>query len=314
MIYYSEYQILSSDGKTMLHVNRWVPKEQPVRAVVQIAHGVAEYGKRYAPFAEFLCQKGFAVVANDHLGHGLSQIKDAPPLYFGEKDGWRHVVEDLELLRRRTASEFPGKPYILFGHSMGSFLARTHLIRYPDALDGCVLCGTGNPGAATIAGGKLVAAHAVKKVGAGGYSKRADDLAFGTYNKKFRPNRTSSDWLSASEKNVDAYLADPLCGGSTSAGLLRDMLEGLSFITDRKNLSRMNPKLPVLFIAGQDDPVGGMGKGVRKACENFQKAGLMNVRLRLYDGMRHEILNEEAKMNVYLDVLDWLEELVNVPG
>lgn len=314
MIKYSEFYFPSTDGQTMIHVNRWVPEDGNIRAVVQIAHGVAEYGKRYEPFAKFLCAHGFAVVANDHLGHGLSQIKDAPPLYFGEKNGWWHVVDDLEQLRCRTASEFPGKPYFLFGHSMGSFLSRSYLIKYPDTLDGCVLCGTGNPDRMTLAGGKLVAKHAIKKCGKKGYSKKADDLAFGSYNRKFKPNRTSADWVSANEENVNAYLADPLCGGNTSVGLLQDMLEGLEFITDENNLPRMNPALPVLFVAGQDDPVGDMGKGVKKACENFQKAGLKNVRLHLYDGMRHEILNEERKMNVYLDILDWLEEIVDSRG
>ena len=313
MTNYSEFYFLSADGKTMIHANQWVP-ETPIRGVVQIAHGVAEYGKRYEPFAKFLCGHGFAVVANDHLGHGKSRIKDAPPLYFGEENGWWHVVEDLEQLRKRTAAEFPGKPYFLFGHSMGSFLSRSYLMKYPNTLNGCILCGTGNPSEATIKAGEFVVDHAIKKCGKQGYSKVADRLIFGSYNKKFKPNRTSSDWLSANEENVDTYLADPQCGGNISAGLLRDMLEGLEFVTNEANLAQMNPALPVMFIAGQDDPVGDMGKGVKKACEHFKKAGLKNVRLHLYDGMRHEILNEERKVNVYLDILDWLEEYTDEQG
>ena len=154
---HSEYFFPSSDGKTLIHVNQWTPLNREIRGVVQIAHGVAEYGGRYAPFARFLCKNGFAVAANDHLGHGLSRIPDRPMVYLGDEDGWRHVVDDIEALRRQTARVFPGKPYFLFGHSMGSFLSRTHLIRYPGVLTGCVLCGTGHMSAPVIAGGRLVA-------------------------------------------------------------------------------------------------------------------------------------------------------------
>ena len=227
----------------------------PGTTVEQIAHGVAEYGARYAPFARFLCERGFVVVANDHLGHGQSLIEGAPMVYLGEKDGWWHVVDDMEELRRRTAKLFPRKPYFLFGHSMGSFLSRTHLIRYPGRLDGCVLCGTGHQPRAVIAGGKLVADMEIRRLGKRAYSVRADDLAFGAYNRSFAPARTRFDWVSASEENVDAYIADPLCGGDTSLGLFRDMLDGLSCITRQSNMNKMDKELPVLFIAGDQDPV-----------------------------------------------------------
>ena len=177
------------------------------------------------------------MTANDHLGHGQSLIPDSPMVYLGEQDGWWHVVDDMEELRRRTAKAFPGKPYFLFGHSMGSFLSRTHLIRYPGGLTGCVLCGTGHQSAAVIAGGKLVADHEIKRLGRKAYSAKADDLAFGAYNKAFAPARTRFDWVSASEANVDAYIADPLCGGDTTLGLFRDMLDGLGYITRQSNIN-----------------------------------------------------------------------------
>ena len=302
----SEYFFPSSEGKTLIHVNQWTPVGREIIGVVQIAHGVAEYGARYAPFARFLCDHGFAVAANDHLGHGQSVIEGCPMVYLGEKDGWRHVVDDMEELRCRTAKAFPGKPYFLFGHSMGSFLSRTHLIRYPGTLTGCLLCGTGHQSAAVIAGGKLVADHETKRLGRKAYSVRADDLAFGSYNKAFAPARTRFDWISASEANVDAYIADPLCGGDTTLGLFRDMLDGLGCITKQSNIDKMDKSLPVFFIAGDQDPVGSMGKGVEKACGCFKKAGLKDVSLKLYHGLRHEILNEASRQYVYKDVLDWL--------
>lgn len=302
----SEYFFPSSEGKALIHVNQWTPAGREIAGVVQLAHGVAEYAARYAPFAQYLCGHGYVVVANDHLGHGQSVLEGRPMVYLGDEDGWRHAVDDLEELRRRTARVFPGKHYFLFGHSMGSFLARTHLIRYPGALSGCVLCGTGHPSAAVIAGGKLVADREIRRLGKRAYSAKADSLAFGAYNRAFAPARTRFDWLSASEANVDAYIADPLCGGDTTLGLFRDMLDGLSCVTRQSNIDRMDKNLPVLFIAGDRDPVGDMGRGVERACGRFQRAGLRDVSCKLYHGLRHEILNEASRQYVYKDVLDWL--------
>ena len=302
----SEYFFPSSDGKTLIHVNQWTPAGREIAGVVQIAHGVAEYGRRYEPFARFLCKHGFVVTANDHLGHGLSPIEGAPMVYLGEEDGWWHVVDDMEELRRRTAKVFAGKPYFLFGHSMGSFLSRTHLIRYPGALDGCVLCGTGHPSKAIIAGGKLLTDKEIRRLGKNAFSVRVDDIAFGAYNKHFAPTRTKHDWISLSTENVDAYAADPLCGGDVTLGLFRDMLDGLAYITRQSNIEKMDKELPVFFIAGDQDPVGEMGRGVKRAHDAFQKAGVRDLSMKLYHGLRHEILNEATKQYVYQDVLDWL--------
>lgn len=303
----SEFYFPSSDGKTLIHVHQWTPVSRGVKGVVQIAHGVAEYALRYEHFAKYLCAQGFVVVANDHLGHGKSLIEGCPMVYLGDENGWEHTVDDMEELRARTARVFPGKPYFLFGHSMGSFLARTHLIRHPGKLDGCILCGTGYMSAPIIAAGKLVADKEIRRLGRRAFSVKADTLAFGSYNKAFAPNRTPFDWLSVNEDNVDAYIADPLCGEKTSLGLFRDMLGGLALINSQKNINTVDKELPVYFIAGDRDPVGDMGKGVRKACECFKKAGIRDVSIKLYHGLRHEILNEKNRQYVYRDVLDWLE-------
>jgi len=303
----SEYFFPSANGKTLIHVNQWTPVGREIRGVVQIAHGVAEYAKRYEAFASFLCENGFVVVANDHLGHGQSVIENCPMVYLGEEKGWDYLVDDMEQLHQRTAKVFAGKPYFLFGHSMGSFLARTHLIRYPGAVDGCILCGTGHMSSPIVAGGKLIADREIKRLGRKAYSVKADQLAFGAYNKRFAPNRTAFDWLSVNEANVDAYIADPLCGGKTTLGLFRDMLGGIGLICSQSNMAKMDKELPVYFIAGDMDPVGDMGKGVRKAHDCFKKAGLRDVSIKLYHGLRHEILNETTKQYVYRDVLDWLD-------
>lgn len=303
----SEYYFTSADKKTLIHVNQWTPLRREIRGIVQIAHGVAEYGARYELFADYLCKNGYVVVANDHLGHGHSRIQDRPMVYLGDENGWDNVVEDLEQIRANTARVFPGKPYFLFGHSMGSFLARTYLIRHPGTLTGCVLCGTGHMSSLIVAAGKLVADAEIKRLGRAAYSERIDQLAFGAYNKRFAPNRTAFDWLSVNEKNVDAYINDPLCGGRSTLGLFRDMMGGIGIITDRANMEKMDKNLPVFFIAGDQDPVGDMGKGVETAYRCFKKVGMRDVSLKLYHGLRHEILNEKTNQYVFLDVLTWLD-------
>ena len=306
MAVFSEFYFPSADGKTLIHVNQWTPLEAPLRGVVQIAHGVAEYGRRYEPFAQFLVKQGYVVAANDHLGHGLSVAEGAPRVFFGEQDGWDHAVADMETLHRRLASLYPNLPYFLFGHSMGSFLTRTLLIRYPGGVKGAVLCGTGQQSPLLLAAGIRIANGEIRRVGAGGFSPRANQLAFGAYNKAFAPARTDYDWISANPDNVDAYLADPFCGEPVTVGLFRDLLGGIRFVGKAANVAKMDRNLSVLFIAGDQDPVGDMGKGVERAFHSFRKAGLSDVSLKLYHGLRHEILNERQRRFVFQDVLDWL--------
>lgn len=302
-----EFYFPSSDGKTSIHAVEWLPEGDPV-GVYQIAHGVAEYALRYEPFAEFLNAKGFVVAANDHIGHGLSVAEDAAPLYFGEKDGWTHVVDDMFELRRQTGKKYPGIPYILMGHSMGSFLARTYLIRYPGSVTAAVIMGTGQQPGYMVAGGRLAAKLIGKKSGYDKFNETVDGLAFGAYNKPFEPKRTNYDWLSANEENVDKYIADPLCGGGATTGLFLEMLGGIGFIGKPSNLAKMDKNTPVLFISGAMDPVGDLGKGTTKAYESFKKAGVKDVTLKLYPGLRHEILNEKEKDQVYADIWAWVEK------
>ena len=278
-----EFYFPSSDGSSRIHAAEWTPESGEIIGVLQIAHGVAEYGMRYAPFAEFMTEHGFAVVANDHLGHGLSAEKDADTLYFGPRDGWKHVVDDMYALRCRTKEKYPDVPYFLMGHSMGSFLTRTYLIRYPGTVKGAILMGTGQNPDAMLVGGKALASVLARKVGRENASDVVEKLAFGAYNKAFAPNRTGYDWLSVSEENVDAYIADPLCGGMASTGLFLELLDGMAFIKKPANLRHMNMATPVLFISGDRDPVGGMGKGVRAAYDSFRRAGVRDAELK-YSG------------------------------
>ena len=292
-----EFTFPSADGRTAIHAVEWHPAGEPA-GILQIAHGVAEYALRYEPFARFLNAHGFLVVANDHLGHGKSVAEGAPRLYFGEKGSWQHVVDDMYTLRCRTGEAYPELPYFIMGHSMGSFLTRTYLIRYPGTVKGAILMGTGQNPDAMLVGGKALASVLARKVGRENASDVVEKLAFGAYNKAFAPNRTGYDWLSVSEENVDAYIADPLCGGMASTGLFLELLGGMAFIKKPANLRHMNMATPVLFISGDRDPVGGMGKGVRAAYDSFRRAGVRDAELKLYPGLRHEILNEDCRAQV----------------
>ena len=302
------FTFLSTDGKTQLHGMRWEPEGRSVRAVLQICHGVAEHIARYDAFARYLNELGIAVVGHDHLGHGRSLPEGGTPVYFGEGNTWHTVVDDIYVLHQRIRLWYPDVPLCIMGHSMGSFLTRTYLIRYPGTVKAAIIMGTGWQPKAVVAGGLAVARATAAVVGESGTSDLVTQLAFGAYNKQFAPNRTSCDWLSADTDNVDAYMADPLCGADATVGLFRQMLHGIAFNQNPKNLARMDSSLPVLLISGDRDPVGDMGKGVRRTADAFRKAGLSDVTLKLYPGLRHEILNEgPMRQTVYEDIWHWLE-------
>ncbi|MEG1682868.1 MAG: alpha/beta hydrolase, partial [Oscillospiraceae bacterium] len=302
-----EIYLPSGDGKTQLHTILWLPEGTP-RAILQISHGVSEYIGRYERLAQVLTAQGFLVAGHDHLGHGLSVADGGARLYFGEAGSWDTVTDDLYRLHNLLRRDNPGIPFFLLGHSMGSFLARTYLIRYPGTVDAAVLMGTGQMPAPLVTAGLAVARMEGRRLGWEQSSALIDRLAFGAYNKQFAPNRTAFDWLSVNPDNVDAYIADPLCGGSASAGLFREMLGGIRFITDGDNLKKMNGNTPILFLSGEDDPVGDGGKGVRRACHSFRKAGVRSAEMKLYPGLRHELLNEACHETVEADLLRWLEK------
>ena len=306
---FQDFYFQSSTGRTSIHALKCVPDGKP-RAVVQIAHGIAEHIDRYRPFMEFLADNGFVVAGNDHLGHGKSIRVPEEQGFFAEKDGWWRVVDDMDKLHDIMSKEYPELPYVLFGHSMGSFLTRTYLIKHLDKYDGVILSGTGHQSPALVLGGNAAASVMAKLNGAMGDGAKLDSLAFGTYLNKIENPRTKFDWLSRDTEQVDKYIADPLCGFVGKIGLYRDMMQGIKFITDKKNIAQMNKEKPVYFMSGDGDPVGDYGKGVERAYKAFCDAGLHDVFMRLYPGGRHEMLNETNKEQVYQDILSWLNEKI----
>ena len=303
----TDFTFLSSDGRTRLHGISWVPEGAAPAAVLQIVHGVAEHIDRYDGFARFLNGHGVIVVGHDHLGHGRSLTEGGTPVYFGRGNTWNTPVDDIYVLHTRIGEQYPDLPLLLMGHSMGSFLSRTYLIRYPGTVKAAILMGTGWQSGAVLRGG-LALAGVLKRKDPAATSDTVTELAFGAYNKAFKPNRTAFDWLSADEENVDAYIADPMCGHDATVGLFYEMLSGIRFNQRRSNLDRMDKDTPLLLISGQDDPVGGMGEGVRRTYQEFRHAGVKDCTLKLYPGARHELLNERAWQDtVYQDIWNWME-------
>lgn len=301
----SDSTFLSSDGQTHLYCREYMPEGEPV-GIVQIVHGLAEHFGRYDEFASFLAQNGYIVVGHDQLGHGQSTSASAPLGLFSAEDGWNKAVQDIHNLQEITTSRHPGKPFFIFGHSMGSFLVRTCLIRFKTGVDGAILSGTGQYNPLPIALEKKLCTIAVRRNGADQKIKALYDFAFGRNCEKLSDTRTPFDWFSRDSAVIDRYIADPLCGFMPSVGLLRDMMEGIQFVTNQKNVNRMRKDLPTLFISGDCDPVGEQGKGVIRAYKSFLKAGLTDTTMKLYHGGRHEMLNELNKQEVFQDILSWL--------
>lgn len=297
-----------SHGSGKIHACCWEPNG-PIRGIVQIVHGISEHIHRYDDFAAFLNAQGYLVVAQDHMGHGKSVGVDGVKGYF--HGGWFTAVEDSCTLLLMTQKKYPGIPYILFGHSMGSFLVRTILVKYPQyPLAGCVLCGTGwQPQTALTAGIRI--ANLICRVGdAKKPSKLLIALAFGTYNRKIERPLTPFDWVSRDHKVVQAFMSDPMGGCMISAGLMRDMFTGISYIQQESSLANMDKQLPVYLVAGGDDPVGGYGKGVHRTAEALKEAGMERVSLRIFPMCRHEILNEINRKEIWQNIGQWIENVI----
>ena len=304
MIQTFDFSYPSSDKIHTVHAREWVPEGRP-RGVVQIVHGVAEHIGRYDSVARFLASRGYVVCGEDHLGHGLTAGGKFG--YFGPKNGWDLVARDVRRLRQLEGEKLPNLPYVILGHSMGSFLTRTYLIRWPGTVDAAVLSGPGQEPAAAVASGKALSGSLCRLKGPDHVSRLVNELSLGSYNKAFKPNRTSSDWLSRDEAAVDAYLADPLCTFIPTVSMFRDMMGGLQFIASRANLAKMNKSTPIYLLSGDRDPVGSMGAGVRKVEGMLRSAGCQDVTVKLYPGGRHEMFNEINRQEVFNDLIAWIE-------
>ena len=302
-----EFYFPSKDGNTEIHTIEWKP-EGHVKAVLQLSHGMVEYVDRYSDFAQYLCDKGFYVVGNDHLGHGKSVQSKSEYGFFNEKYGNACVLGDLHTLRQRTMKKYPGVPYFMLGHSMGSSLLRQYIQMYGNGLSGAIIMGTMSEQNKTELklGKDLCRILAVLK-GWHYRSKLVDKMVNGPFCKKFKPARTRADWVTSDTEKLDQYVSDPLCSFVFTVNAYYQMFCGIQQTQKKESIYMIPKTLPIFMVSGSDDPVGGFGKGVRKIYEKYRAAGIQDVTLRLYAGDRHEILNETDRNQVYQDLYEWMQ-------
>ena len=307
-----ETSALSANGTSWLRVVVWLPPADCTRrGIVQLVHGMAEHIERYDAFSQFLASMGYVTFGHDCLGHGKTASDDHDLGHLPLCGGRELLVDDVERARCAACAlidDAPSLPLFMFGHSMGSFVARLSARRAPEDLMGVVLCGTGDPSRARVRAGRALA----RLVGAMGEDRRVkllDSLILGPYRASVDDALTDDDWLCTDPDIVAAYEADPRAGQMLTAGGYATLLD-LVYASLDLSAFAIPPDLPLLFVSGAEDPVGEMGEGVRRTVERYRDAGVEDVRAIVYPMMRHEILDEPRRTDVYADVEAWLTEHV----
>jgi alpha-beta hydrolase superfamily lysophospholipase len=290
-----------------IHVYCWSKANAKPKAVLQIAHGMAEHAGRYRRLAELFVAEGWVVYAHDHRGHGRSIPENGRPGHMADDASWTRAVGDLYAINRMAHAAHPGLPIVLMGHSMGSFMSQQLVLDHPEAVSALVLSGSNGkpPPIATL--GRLVTRLERLRVGYRDVSPILSKLSFDDFNKAFAPNRTTADWLSRDPDEVDKYVDDPLCGFPVSVQTWLDMLDALPALTEPSRLARLPKDLPIYLFSGSEDPVGDRGAGVRRLHGSYRAAGMRDTRCTIYPGARHETLNETNREQVMSDLLEWCE-------
>ncbi len=299
----------SSDG-VPLYVNHWRAEGAP-RAVVMLAHGMAEHSGRYARFGQALVAAGFELYAHDQRGHGQT-AQHGSLGHYADRDGWARVVGDLSTLNHHIRQQCPQTPIFLFGHSMGSYIAMAYLMHQSSGVQGAILSGSNYQPLRLYTSATLIARFERWRQGKNGRSALIHWLSFGAFNRACKPARTAFDWLSRDPAEVDRYIADPLCGFRCSNQLWLDLLEGLQRITPSANLKQIDPRLPLLIIGGDHDPVS-QGQRLQDLADALSRSGHARTTLKRYPQARHELLNELNRDEVTRDLIDWLEQTLEQP-
>lgn len=291
-----------------IYVYKYEPIEKEnINGIVQISHGMSEEASRYERFAKYLTDDGYIVYINDHRGHGRS-VKDIHNIgILAKKDGIHCIVRDLNKLTNIIKEENKEVPIFLFSHSMGSFAAQRYIIDHSKDIDGVILSGTNGLYGLEVDLGFLVAKIMSKVQGREKQAYLIDKIAFGGFNKVFKPNKSEFDWLSRDEKEVIKYIENEYCGVVFSNGYFYDLFKLFKEIRDVNNLNKISKKLPIYIFAGDKDPVGKFGKGIIELYTNYKRADIENVEYRLYEGGRHEMLNEINREQVMADTLNWIK-------
>ena len=309
-MYYKTNTFTATDGEKICYYKWDVPSGIPFRGLMQIAHGLGEHSGRYDHIAHLFQQEGFAVYANDHRAHGkTAEIKRMYGFYDGD-EYFDDVVDDMQTLTLLMKREYPNAKFVLFGHSMGSLMSRKYVLSYGNEIDALILSGTAN----FIKGLGHVALIATKTVTAfKGRAKGNETLRaffFDKFNEKFKPNRTKLDWISSDNAAVDLFEADPYRIENFSMSVFADFVSNLKALNKSDAFKNTPDNLPILIFSGDKDPVGDMGLGVTKVVENFKKYSNEDITFHLYEGGRHEMINEKNSQQVKQDIMTWLNEQI----
>ena len=301
------YRKTMSDGAS-LAVYEWLPEKQPT-GVLHIVHGMAEHALRYDAFAQKACNNGFAVIASDHRGHGKTAQDAAAIGYLADRDGFARVVDDQHEINADLKSRYPSLPLVIVGHSFGSFVTQEYLERYGATVDAAVLIGTSGPNPSVRLAALLASLTCLVK-GRKAPAKLMNALVFGAYTRAVPNAKTEFDWLSRDAAEVQKYIADDRCGFLCTAGFYQDFMRGLLRIHRKKALQGIPITTPILITAGSCDPVSNGSKTLKGLFRLYQRRGIQDVTVKIYEQARHEILNEINKEEVTADILHWISERV----
>lgn len=301
----TDFKFDSRDGKSKIHGVKWEPDTEP-KAVVILVHGMAEHLNRYEAFAKFLCDNGFVVAGNEHLGHGGS-VGENPKGYFCHRDPATVVVRDVHRLKKTIQSEYPTLPVFIFGHSMGSLITRNYLTRYGTGVKGAVISGTLMTPKSLLGVMKVLIAMLTFFQGEKHPSVLLNTLAFSAYNKRIPDAKTPFDWLTRDEDIVNKYISDLYCGFLFTVNGFETLRELSKRLYDKSLLEKIPKDFPVMFIYGGEDPTGEYGAGVKRVIDQYRELGIKDITDKCYPEDRHELLNELNKEQVMQDVLEWFE-------
>ncbi len=304
----TNFTFLSNDGKTAVHAVKWIPEKGEMKAILQITHGMVEFIERYAVFAEYLTERGYMVVGHDHIGHGQSVVSKEDWGYFCDGSPSDVLVADIHKLRMLIQEDYPEFPYFMLGHSMGSFLLRKYLTFHHEHLRGAIIMGTGFIPANMTSLALKLTAFIAKIRGSKYRSKLIQSLAFGADYKGFdmTGENPENSWLTKDVEIVKAYYKEPRCTFMFTVNGYKGLFEAVNFSCNSENTAMISPKLPLFIVSGQQDPVGGLGKGVKQVYDMHKDSGALDVTYKLYENDRHEILNETDKQTVFEDILAWM--------
>ena len=296
--------IKSIDNKKIF-IRIWDEVDDP-KGVVQIFHGMAEHSERYNDFALYLNSKGYIVYADDHRGHGKS--KDSNGYGYLGNNGFYSVVEDEGNITKLIKERYNELPIYIFAHSFGSFVGQEYITKFSDKISGVILSGSAKQDGIDVKFGRVFANIQSKLIGDSKPAHFIDKMSFGSFNKKVNNPKSKFDWLTRDDKEVNKYKDDSFCGFVSPINFYTSMFEGLHNLYNPDKLSKINKKLSIFVLSGDKDPVGKYGKSVERLFNQYKDLGIHDVSLKLYDGGRHEMLNETNKEEVYTDIYNWLSK------